>query len=74
MKRGSRETRRQHMEQLREQGVSEAFLKTVYGPVGLDLGARTPEEMALAVMAEIIAVRYGHRGGHLINKENDKKE
>lgn len=71
---GSRETRRQHMEQLREQGVPEAFLKTVYGPVGLDLGARTPEEMALAVMAEIVAVRYGRRGGHLIFKESDKKE
>jgi xanthine dehydrogenase accessory factor len=67
---GSRETRRQHMEQLRAEGVSDEFLRTVYGPVGLDLGARSPEEMALSIMAEIIAVRYGHRGGHL----KDKKE
>ena len=62
---GSRETRRQHMEQLRAQGVPDEFLKTVYGPVGLDLGARSPEEMAVSIMAEIIAVRYNRRGGHL---------
>lgn len=68
---GSRETRRQHMAQLREQGVPDEFLKTVYGPVGLDLGARTPEEMALAIMAEIIAVRYGASGGHL--KERNER-
>jgi len=62
---GSRETRRQHMDALRTEGVPDEFLQTVYGPVGLDLGARTPEEMALSVMAEIIAVRYGRWGGHL---------
>ncbi len=64
---GSRETRRQHMDQLRAEGVPEEFLRTVYGPVGLDLGARTPEEMALSVIAEITAVRYGHKGGHLVH-------
>ncbi len=64
---GSRETRRQHMDQLRAEGVPDEFLRTVYGPIGLDLGARTPEEMALSVMAEIIAVRYGHKGGHLVH-------
>ncbi len=62
---GSRETRRQHMDELRAQGVPDEFLKTVYGPVGLDLGARTPEEMALAIISEVIAVRYNHPGGHL---------
>lgn len=62
---GSRETRRQHMDELRAQGVPDEFLKTVYGPVGLDLGGRSPEEMALAIMAQIIAVRYGRAGGHL---------
>jgi xanthine dehydrogenase accessory factor len=62
---GSRETRRQHMEQLRDEGVPEAFLGSVYGPVGLDLGARSTEEVALAIMAEIVAVRNGRPGGHL---------
>lgn len=63
---GSRETRRQHMDELRAQGVPDEFLKTVYGPVGLDLGGRSPEEMALAIMAQIVAVRYHRRGGHLM--------
>lgn len=62
---GSRETRRQHMEELRAQGVPDEFLKTVYGPVGLDLGGRSPEEMALAIIAQVVAVRYGRTGGHL---------
>lgn len=62
---GSRETRRQHMDELRAQGVPAEFLKTVYGPVGLDLGGRSPEEMALAIIAQIVAVRYGRSGGHL---------
>ncbi len=64
---GSRETRRQHMDELRAQGVPDEFLKTVYGPVGLDLGGRSPEEMALAIIAQIVAVRYHRRGGHLMN-------
>jgi xanthine dehydrogenase accessory factor len=62
---GSRETRRQHMDELRAQGVPDEFLKTVYGPVGLDLGGRTPEETALSIIAQIVAVRYGRTGGHL---------
>lgn len=62
---GSRETRKQHFEELRARGVSDEFLATVHGPIGLDIGARTPEEMALAVMAEIVAVRYGRKGGLL---------
>jgi xanthine dehydrogenase accessory factor len=70
---GSRETRRQHMDQLRAEGVPDEFLQTVYGPVGLDLGARAPEEMALSIMAEIIAVRYGHHGGHLKDMTHAEK-
>jgi xanthine dehydrogenase accessory factor len=62
---GSRATRQQHFAQLRAQGVSEEFLSRVYGPIGLDLGARTPEEIALAILAEIVAVRYGKKGGSM---------
>ena len=69
---GSRKTRREHMQQLRAQGLSEEFLQTVYGPIGLDIGARTPEEVALSIMAEIIAARYGRRGGHLKEKSKSK--
>jgi len=62
---GSHETRQQHFAELRAAGVSEEFLSRVHGPIGLDLGARTPEEMALAILAEIVAVRYGKTGGFL---------
>jgi xanthine dehydrogenase accessory factor len=62
---GSRETRRQHFDELRSMGVSEEFLSQVHGPIGLDLGARSPEEMALAILAEIVAVRYGKKGGSM---------
>lgn len=66
---GSRETRKQHFAELRAAGVSEQFLSRVHGPVGLDLGARTAEEMALAIIAEIVAVRYGRAGGFLKEKD-----
>jgi xanthine dehydrogenase accessory factor len=46
-------------------GVSEADLARISAPVGLDLGALTPEEVALSIMAELVAVRYGHQGGRL---------
>ncbi len=59
---GSRETRHQHFAELRKQGVSDEFLATVHGPIGLDIGARSPEEMAIAILAEIIAVRYNRAG------------
>ncbi len=68
---GSRETRQQHFAELRAGGVSEEFLSRVHGPIGLDLGARTPEEMALAIIAEIVAVRYRRAGGFL--KEDTKE-
>jgi xanthine dehydrogenase accessory factor len=56
---GSRRTHRERVERLREAGVGDAGLARLRAPVGLDLGARTPEETAVAVCAEIIAVRYG---------------
>jgi len=69
---GSRETRKQHFAELRAQGVSDEFLSQVHGPIGLDLGARTPEEMALSILAEIVAVRYGRSGSFLSDRENSR--
>jgi xanthine dehydrogenase accessory factor len=66
---GSRETRKQHFAELRASGVSDEFLARVHGPIGLDLGARAPEEMALAIMAEILAVRRNRSGGFLSGAE-----
>jgi xanthine dehydrogenase accessory factor len=50
---------------LRENGASETQLDRVRAPIGLDIGAVTPEEVALAIMAEIVAVRRGGKGGSL---------
>jgi len=47
---------------LREGGVDEALLREVRAPVGLDIGAVSPEEVALAILAEIVAVRRGGTG------------
>ena len=59
--------RRTHivLQRLRESGAAEARLARVRAPVGLDIGAVTPEEVALAIMAEIVAVRRGGKGGSL---------
>jgi len=56
---GSRRTHAQRVERLREAGVSDEALGRLLAPIGLDLGARTPEETAVAVCAEIIARRTG---------------
>lgn len=48
---------------LRAEGVPESFLASVHTPIGLDLGARTPAEIALAVLAEVVAVRQGRKIG-----------
>lgn len=56
---GSRRTHDERSERLRQAGVDEAGLARVMGPVGLDIGARTPEETAVAICAEIIAQRTG---------------
>jgi xanthine dehydrogenase accessory factor len=62
---GSRKTQRERFARLREQGFTDEQLARIYGPVGLDLGADTPEETALAIMAEITAARHGRSGGSL---------
>ena len=56
---GSRRTTEQRAERLRAEGVTDAELERVMAPIGLDLGARTPEETAVAICAEIIATRTG---------------
>jgi xanthine dehydrogenase accessory factor len=53
------------LQRLRENGAEEERLEKVRAPVGLDIGAVTPEEVALAIMAEIVAVRRGGKGGSL---------
>ncbi len=50
----------QRMDALRELGVSDEQLKNLHAPIGLNLGAIQPEEIALSILAEMVAVRHGH--------------
>jgi xanthine dehydrogenase accessory factor len=56
---GSRKTGAERNARLRKQGLSEEQIQRIHGPIGLNLGGTSPEEMALAIMAEIVAVRHG---------------
>jgi xanthine dehydrogenase accessory factor len=56
---GSRRTHTTRVERLRDVGVTDAELARLMSPIGLDLGARTPEETAISICAEIIARRTG---------------
>lgn len=53
------------IDRLREKGATEAQLKKIHAPIGLDIGAISPEEVALAIIAEIVAVRRSATGGSL---------
>ncbi|MBK8026878.1 MAG: XdhC family protein [Chloroflexi bacterium] len=55
----SRKTHEKRLVRLREAGLSEELLARIHTPIGLDIGARTPEEIAVGIMAEILAVRNG---------------
>uniref|UniRef100_A0AAU2ADH6 XdhC family protein n=1 Tax=Streptomyces sp. NBC_00093 TaxID=2975649 RepID=A0AAU2ADH6_9ACTN len=66
---GSRRTHSDRERRLRETGVSERELTRLRSPIGLDLGARTPEETAMSIVAEIIAVRRGGTGVPLTGLE-----
>ncbi|MGW4226023.1 XdhC family protein [Streptomyces bauhiniae] len=59
---GSRRTHLDRLERLREAGVTDRQLARLRSPIGLDLGARTPEETALSIAAEIVAARRGGTG------------
>ncbi len=59
---GSRRTHDDRLDRLREAGLTETELARLRSPIGLDLGARTPEETAIAIAAELIQLRWGGTG------------
>jgi xanthine dehydrogenase accessory factor len=59
---GSRRTQEDRRDRLRSVGITEEELARLRGPIGLDLGGRDPAETALAIMAEVVAARYGASG------------
>ncbi len=67
---GSRRTHEDRTRRLREAGVSDGELARLRSPIGLDLGARTPEETALSIAAEIVAARRGGTGRPLTGERS----
>ena len=66
---GSRRTHDDRLARLREAGLTEDELARLSSPIGLDLGARTPEETAISIAAEIIAGRWGGSGERLVTTD-----
>jgi len=62
---GSKATQEKRRRRLIEAGLTEAQVDRLHAPIGLDLGGRSPEEIALSVMAQIVAVRNGRSGPRL---------
>jgi xanthine dehydrogenase accessory factor len=67
---GSRKTQADRRARLLEAGVDPADLARLHGPIGLDLGGRAPAETALAILAEIVAERYGGTGRPMLEQAN----
>jgi xanthine dehydrogenase accessory factor len=64
---GSRKTGAERAERLKQQGLTDEQLSRIHGPIGLNIGATAPEEMALAIMAEIVATRHGKDNSAILN-------
>jgi xanthine dehydrogenase accessory factor len=62
---GSRRTHEDRLARLREAGIDDKEIELLSSPIGLDLGARTPEETAISIAAEIVAGRWGGSGERL---------
>ena len=60
---GSRRHTGHHLEALRAKGVPEDVISRIQSPVGLDIGAKTPAEIAVSILGGVVAVRRGGRGG-----------
>jgi xanthine dehydrogenase accessory factor len=68
---GSRRTHDDRCDRLRAEGVTDEELARVMGPIGLDIGARTPEETAISILAEVIALRTGRPAPSLRDTAGD---
>jgi xanthine dehydrogenase accessory factor len=70
---GSAEKVRRTFEELERQSVSRGALDGIHAPIGIDIGAETPDEIAVSVVAEIIAVRHGVSDTAMLREKPDHK-
>jgi xanthine dehydrogenase accessory factor len=68
---GSRRRVRTVLEHLLSEGLDRAKIEAVHTPVGLDIGAETPEEIALSILAEIVLVRRSGGGGRMVDRRQE---
>ena len=68
---GSRRTHDDRLKRLQEAGLDRRRARAAVEPIGLDLGARTPEETAVSIAAEIIALRWGGDGERLADDRGE---
>ncbi len=68
---GSKRAQAKRRDRLLAAGLAESELRRISSPIGLDLGAISSEEVAVSIMAELLAVRYGRAGGRLSQRVQD---
>jgi xanthine dehydrogenase accessory factor len=66
---GSRRTHEDRLVRLKEAGLTDEQVARIHSPIGLDLGARTPEETAISICAEIVQARWGGTGQRLVTAD-----
>jgi xanthine dehydrogenase accessory factor len=66
---GSKKTQALRRKRLADAGISPASIDRLHAPIGLDIGAESPEEIAVAILAEMIATKYRHGGAPLMHRE-----
>ena len=71
---GSRRRWETTKSQLREQGITQEQLERVHSPIGLELNAETPEEIAVSIMAEVLMLRYGGHGQAMSQSQASRQE
>lgn len=69
----SRQRLRKDLDELERRHVPSAFLQRLHAPIGLDIGAQTPPELALAIMADVVATKYGRDVPHKPEKEGPRE-